>query len=50
MEGEKESRSAIRRRRTLWRIRNKISNQKPTWIIEILYSSNVIFVLGFTFF
>ena len=34
---------------TLWRIRNKKSNQKPTWFVEILYSINVIFVLGFTF-
>ena len=34
---------------TLLRIRNKKSNQKPTWLIKILYASNVIFVLASTF-
>ena len=32
---------------TLWRIRNKKSSQKPTWLIEILYSSNIIFCCRF---
>ena len=32
-----------------WRIRNKKSNQKPTWFIEIFYSSYYIFVLAMNF-